>query len=247
MNFYRFHVGDYIKHTSHLSAMEDLAYRRLLDYYYDSELPLPKDLRALARRIRIDYEVVASIVVEFFRDTDEGWSSKRCDEEIKQYQGFVTAGKHGAAKRWAKGGDSPPNSPPITPPNQGPMLTNNHKPITNNQKKTVIPAPPSGVAPEVWQDWLKIRKAKRLPWTDTAWQEIQIQIADAGLSIPEAIRECCARGWGSFRADWHAKHNGHQPTETNYQRTMREKFESATGRTRPQSGGLIDVTPITLG
>ena len=73
------------------------------------------------------------------------------------------------------------------------------------KKKQEIPAPPIGVAPEVWQDWLKIRKAKRLPWTDTAWHEIQTEIVKAGLSEDSAIRECCARGWGSFRADWHMK------------------------------------------
>ena len=115
------------------------------------------------------------------------------------------------------------------------------------KEKTEHPAPPIGVTLQVWQDWLKIRKAKRLPWTDTAWAEIQAEIQKAGLSEADAIRECCARGWGSFRADWHAKYNGNQPTETAYQRTMREKFESATGRGRPQSGGLVDVTPIALG
>jgi hypothetical protein len=91
-----------------------------------------------------------------------------------------------------------------------PMQKKKQKEI--EKQNTRIPAPPNGVAPEVWSDWLKIRKAKRLPWTETAWHEIQVQIADAGLSIPEAIRECCARGWGSFRADWHAKHPSTQLT-----------------------------------
>jgi len=35
--WYKFHLGDYITHTTHLSDAEDLAYRRLLDLYYMSE------------------------------------------------------------------------------------------------------------------------------------------------------------------------------------------------------------------
>ena len=94
--------------------------------------------------------------------------------------------------------------------------------------------PPDGVDISVWQDWLKIRKAKRLPWTDTAWHEIQAEILKAGISEDAAIRECCARGWGSFRADWHAKHNGH--AETPYQRSMRERvaeFSPGIARKNP--------------
>ena len=31
MNFFPFHIGDYAAHTKHLSLLEDLTYRRLLD------------------------------------------------------------------------------------------------------------------------------------------------------------------------------------------------------------------------
>ena len=41
MIWYKFHLGDYITHTLHLSDAEDLAYRRLLDLYYMSEAPIP--------------------------------------------------------------------------------------------------------------------------------------------------------------------------------------------------------------
>lgn len=108
------------------------------------------------------------------------------------------------------------------------------------KRQTQHPAPPSGVAPEVWQDWLKIRKAKRLPWTETAWCEIQAEIVKAGLSEDAAIRECCARGWGSFRSDWHAKHNG--SGETAYTRQQREKWETLTGR----KSNPTDITPQFL-
>jgi len=41
MHFYDFNIGDYAKKTQHLTNEEDLAYRRALDMYYDTEKPLP--------------------------------------------------------------------------------------------------------------------------------------------------------------------------------------------------------------
>ena len=51
MNYYPFHIGDYISHTSHLSDAEDLAYRRMIDLYYQTEEPF-KDIAWVARRIK---------------------------------------------------------------------------------------------------------------------------------------------------------------------------------------------------
>jgi hypothetical protein len=65
-----------------------------------------------------------------------------------------------------------------------------------------------GVEPQVWEDWLAIRKAKRLPVTKTAMDEIEAEIAKAGLSMQEALKFCCLNGWGSFRASWYEKERG---------------------------------------
>ena len=56
MIWYKFHLGDYITHTLHLSDAEDLAYRRLLDLYYMSEAPIPLDTNAVSRKIRLDLD-----------------------------------------------------------------------------------------------------------------------------------------------------------------------------------------------
>lgn len=84
MNYYPFHVGDYIAHTAHLDPLEDIAYRRLLDLYYMQEMPLPHDAAKLARLIRMrDYvDVVQTILEEFFTETDAGWRHDRCDAEL---------------------------------------------------------------------------------------------------------------------------------------------------------------------
>jgi uncharacterized protein YdaU (DUF1376 family) len=131
MHYYQFHIGDYKSHTHHLSLLEDLAYRRLLDFYFLHEQPIKH--RDIARQIgmRDHEEDVMTVLNEFFLSTPEGFVNPRADKEIKHYKKFAEAGKRGAAKRWA----TPPNGEAISPPNATPIATINHKPITNNQDK----------------------------------------------------------------------------------------------------------------
>jgi len=134
MHYYQFHIGDYKSHTHHLSHYEDLAYRRLLDFYFLHEQPIKH--RDIARQIgmRDHEEDVMTVLNEFFISTPEGFVNPRADKEIKQYKEFAEAGKRGAAKRWSK----PPHGEAISPPNATPIATNNQKPITNNQDKKAL-------------------------------------------------------------------------------------------------------------
>jgi uncharacterized protein YdaU (DUF1376 family) len=130
MHYYQFHIGDYMSHTRHLSLYEDLAYRRLLDFYFLHEQPIKH--RDIARQIgmRDHEEDVLTVLNEFFLSTPEGFVNPRADKEINQYKEFSEAGKRGAAKRWSK----PPHGEANSPPNATPIATNNHKPLTNNHK-----------------------------------------------------------------------------------------------------------------
>lgn len=139
MHYYNFHIGDYSSHTRHLSPIEDIAYRRMLDYYYLHEQPIQAD--HIARKIGMkEYaEDVLIVLDEFFEKTDRGYINRRADAEIEQYNGFKEAGKRGAAKRWGKGSEKPVDSPPISegnsPPNQGSIPTITHNPLPNNQEE----------------------------------------------------------------------------------------------------------------
>jgi uncharacterized protein YdaU (DUF1376 family) len=86
MIWYKFHLGDYITHTMHLSDAEDLAYRRLLDLYYMSERQIPLDTESVSRKIRLDLDITESVLGEFFERTEEGYRNHRCDIEITKYQ-----------------------------------------------------------------------------------------------------------------------------------------------------------------
>jgi uncharacterized protein YdaU (DUF1376 family) len=231
MHYYQFHIGDYKSHTHHLTVLEDIAYRRLLDHYYLHEAPIKQ--RDIARQIGMrDHEQeVLSVLNEFFVSTEKGFVSARADEEIAKYREMVDAGKRGAAKRW----QSPPDSPPIAPPNATPIATNNQEPITNNHKpiKNTV-APPSGVTESVWQDWLSLRKTKKAAVTQTAIDGIEREARKAGVSLQSALETCCARGWTGFKAEW-LQDKGEQKSfaEKDYD-FKRARWEAMTGRTQGQ-------------
>jgi uncharacterized protein YdaU (DUF1376 family) len=156
MHYYQFHIGDYKSHTHHLSLMEDLAFRRLLDHYYLHESPIKQ--RDIARQIgmREHEQDVLTVLNEFFVSTDKGFVNPRADAEIAKFKEFSEAGKRGAAKRWS----TPTNGEPNSPPNATPIATNNHKPITNNHIKTQrgTRLPTDWVLPDSWKTWAEAER-----------------------------------------------------------------------------------------
>lgn len=87
MNYYKHHIGDYDAATSHLTWLEDAAYRRLLCLYYRKEQPIPLDVAAACRLVRAttkqERDAVESVLREFFCQGDDGWTHARCDGEIE--------------------------------------------------------------------------------------------------------------------------------------------------------------------
>ena len=193
MHYYQFHIGDYASHTRHLSLIEDLAYRRLLDHYYLHEQPIKQ--REIARQIgmREHEQEVLTVLEEFFLSTEAGYINPRADKEIENYRSMSEGGKRGAAKRWAKGSDSPP----ITTPKAPPIATNNHKPKTNNQIEA-----PEGVSAQVWNDFVAFRKSRKAPITQLVIDGIANQASLINWTLEDALKESIVRGWQSFKADW---------------------------------------------
>jgi uncharacterized protein YdaU (DUF1376 family) len=109
VNFYPFHIGDYATATGHLSWLEDLAYRRLLDTYYAHEAPLPAEVKAVCRLLRAheaaQQEAVRTVLEEFFELGEQGWRHKRCETEIAAMTARRKLGADAAHKRWRSAGD----------------------------------------------------------------------------------------------------------------------------------------------
>ena len=130
---YQFHIRDYLTKTRHLSLIEDLAYRRLLDTYYTEEQPLPVDPVRCARLIAMPEhaEAVELVLNEFFTLANEGWVNERADLEITKYHAKADSARKANAKRWESKTEQKPDVKPDLVPDANQIATINHKPRTN--------------------------------------------------------------------------------------------------------------------
>ena len=132
MHYYQFHIGDYRAATAHLSNEEDLAFRRLLDMYYDTEQPIPLDTQWVSRRLRIGKEIIETVLADMFVLGDNGWRHTRCDAEIAHYHDLAAKNRENGRKG---GRPKKPNGlPEGTQVEPKKTLTNNQEPITINQE-----------------------------------------------------------------------------------------------------------------
>ena len=108
MHYYQFNIGDYKSHTEHLSEMEDLTYRRLLDWYYLHETPIPLDESEVARQIRMrsHSDCIAVVLREYFERTASGWIHHRADKELAKAGDKSVKASESAKARWSKQRDA---------------------------------------------------------------------------------------------------------------------------------------------
>jgi uncharacterized protein YdaU (DUF1376 family) len=226
MHYYRFNIKTYQAATAHLKPLEDLAYRRLIDYYMDTEKPIDADLSRLARRLRTTVKTIELILEEFFFLQSDGWHNEFCDAEIASYHAQAEKNK----KNGQKGGRPRKASEALqTLENENPVgyewdatgnpnesqKNPNKEPRTKNQEQTTnkntTPRKRSvcvsdlvlmGVTEQVASDWMAIRKTKNLPLTQTALDNIQTEADKAGITLVEAITIAARESWAGFKASW---------------------------------------------
>jgi uncharacterized protein YdaU (DUF1376 family) len=194
--------------TSHLSLEEEAVYFKLVNFYYDTELPIPKETKSVIRRLRLgNYTAMVDCVLEeFFNLQADGWHHERCDDEIEKYHHKAEINQKvgklgGRPKKINKLDFNPKLTEMVFEVNPQKTLTTNHKPITKNHNINTI-AKPEGLADLLWKDFLILRKSKKLPVTQTAFDGIAREAKKANKSVPEVIQICCERGWGGFKAEW---------------------------------------------
>jgi len=138
MHYYRFNIGDYKSHTSHLDPLEDIAYRRMLDYCYLNEIGLPENIEEIGRLIsmRTHCECIANVLREFFYIENGVYKNKRVEIDLHDFKSKSEKAANSAKEKWRKHRlSSDANAERTQCENDAnAMLTNNHKPITNNHK-----------------------------------------------------------------------------------------------------------------
>jgi uncharacterized protein YdaU (DUF1376 family) len=245
MHYYQFNIGDYKSHTEHLSETEDLCYRRLLDWYYLHEKPLPLDQAEIGRfiRMRTHCECIANVLREYFEETKNGWIHHRADREIQKTGEKSKKAKDSAQARWSK----------KDPINANAMRTHSERNATHNtehitqdtlhktQKSKTITPP--NVAIEVWDSFVAQRKLSKATITQTVINSIQRQADLAGWTLEQALAETVTRGWRSFKAEWVKDKPQAQALKSFRQmdeERSKERYNQMIGRSTSR---VIDITP----
>lgn len=161
MNYYKRHIGDYMKDAAHLSLLEHGVYVRLMDVYYTRELPVPVDqaARLIGARSKEEREALAAVASEFFAVVDGCYTQGRCDKEIaamlaKAESNREAGKKGGRPKKVTAPVDSgnPEKTMMVSESNPDLTQANSHKPIAISQedKHALLDLPPrelEGVGP----------------------------------------------------------------------------------------------------
>lgn len=92
-----------------------------------------------------------------------------------------------------------PSPAPIPAPSPTPTFEGSRK------RSPPIPAP-ADVDPQVWADWLKLRKDKDASVTTTVVEGARKEAAKAGMSFEDFLREWCVRGTQGLKAEWLEPH-----------------------------------------
>lgn len=141
MHYYTFHPKDYMSKTNFLEPLQDLAYRRMLDYQYLNESPLPADIDEIAMLInmRSHSDSIAVVLRYFFELTEDGYINDRAEQEIAKYQEKSEKARKSANARWKKKDSKASKDKASSDNDSNAMRTHsegnaNHKPITINHK-----------------------------------------------------------------------------------------------------------------
>ena len=182
--------------------MEDLTYRRLLDWYYLHETPIPLDETEVARQIRMrsHSDCIAVVLREYFECTDDGWIHHRANKELAKAGDKSQKASESAKARWNKQKDA--NA--LQPQSEG-NATHNTQHITQDtvhKKKATVVACPPDVGKQEWEDWLSLRKAKKAPVTETVLKSARKEAEKAGITLNAFLTIWCARGSQGLQADW---------------------------------------------
>jgi uncharacterized protein YdaU (DUF1376 family) len=213
MHYYQFNIKDYKAHTDHLSLMEDLAFRRMLDWVYLHEKPLPINPTDIAKRILMPThsESIEFVLSEFFELIEDGYVNRTATDNIDSFKAKSEKATKSANMRWNK----KPDANDMRTHSEGNAnhkpLTTNNKPLTTNQleeKTTPVKLDYSvlQMTKEQCDDVIRIRKKNKGPtFTQLIINQLAKQFLLAeqkGFTFQDSLIEWEVRGWKSFKADW---------------------------------------------
>lgn len=210
--YMQFYVADYLADTAHLTAAQHGAYLLLMFNYWQRGKPLNnanERLTNVARMSNEEWLEAKPALAEFFEIDGDEWRHARIDRDLEAVNSKSSkasnAGKASAASKANKRStnvEQPFNHTDVDTDTDTDTESEKTKPKSAPRFDAQAHLLELGVPVDLSTDWIKLRKAKKAEVTKTAIEGIASEALKAGLSLDAALRECCARGWAGFKADW---------------------------------------------
>jgi len=240
MHYYQFNIGDYQSHTSHLLEMEDLAYRRMLDWCYLHEKPLPIDPNEIARlvRMRSHSDSIAIVLREYFERNEDGWVSLRVIAEIEKVGIKSEKASASAKARWVKKDNEIKDlsiNANALPSQSESNATHNTLPITHNTLHIVEKKQRGSRLPtdfELPNDWVSFCNQER---PDLQARKVFDNFKDYWLSAPKGTK----LDWSATWRNWVRSQKVEKQNELSKTGQMNQTVMS--GLTRGLIGGGSNV------
>lgn len=259
MHYYTFKPKDYMSKTAFLEPMEDLAYRRMLDHCYLTELPLPESIEEIAMliRMRTHCDCIAVVLRYFFELTPQGYINDKVARELVAYKGKSDKAKASADARWSKERNKNKDlsesksqcgidANALPPQSEGNAnhkpITNNHKPINNKNNKS---SNNDDLVIQIFEYWQKVFNKPKTKLDAKRKSKIKSRLADGRTltEIQTAIDNCS-------KSEFHIT-NGHIDIELICRDDSKlESFLSRTNQqqnnqfNQNQQNGFIDFSNI---
>lgn len=215
MIYYKHYIGDFKRHTGHLSVAQDGAYRRLMDHYYSTEAALPSDKASLYRICgameKSERAAVDSVCAEFFEVRGGKLFHIRIEEEIAIAQEKIvklkanasSGGKQSGAKRQAKAeaiGEA--NASQDAEADANKVSSQSQSKASALEEQTAPLALPAWLLPSDWQRFVEYRRKasgkKFTPEAEKLNLAKLVKLAAAGNDPVAVLDQTIANGWSGL-------------------------------------------------
>ncbi len=95
-----------------------------------------------------------------------------------------------------------------------------------------------GVSPDLATDWIEHRKSVKAKPSKTAIEGIAREAEKANMSLSDALRESCSRGWRGFKAEW-------MRDKTSRARSWQDKKQASDSATWAAINGTDNANGVT--
>lgn len=244
MIYYKHYIGDYQRHTGHLSLAQDGAYRRMMDHYYSTEQPLPAIPEVLYRICgameKAERQAVDFVARTFFAESNGHLHHQRIDEEVSIAQEKIAnlkenakaGGKQSGRKRASK---SEANALANGSANGKAETNISHKSVVNTKSNDLENLSlPAWLAVDDWNSWVDYRKSIKAKLTMKAaelciakLESLRHEGSDPKAVIEQSIMSGKWTGLFPIKQPARASPQGYESAKD---KSRREAAEKLTGR-----------------